>query len=194
MIIEGLLTTQNESGDVNLAPMGPRVHGDFRSLTFRPFKGSTTYENLRTNGVGVFHVIDEVDVIADSVTRTLRELPAMQPAEEITGQVLENCCRWFEFRVTTQDLSEERTVMEAEIVHRGDRRGFYGFNRARHAVIEAAILASRVHILPFQEIADQMERLQPAISKTGGKAEVMAFEKIRIFLEQNRKSVVHVGS
>lgn len=194
MIIEGLLTTQNESGAVNLAPMGPRVHGDFRSLTLRPFKGSTTYENLLANEVGVFHVVDEVDLIADTVTRTLQTLPAMRPAEQIEGHVLEHCCRWFEFRVTSRDLSEDRTLMEAEIVHRGDRRGFRGFNRAKHAVIEAAILASRVHLLPAQEIDAEMQRLQPAISKTGGKIEVMAFEKIRMFIDQNRKPVVHVGS
>ena len=37
MIVEGIVTSQNADGLMNVAPMGPIVHGDFESLTLRPF-------------------------------------------------------------------------------------------------------------------------------------------------------------
>ena len=40
----------------------------------------------------------------------------------------------------------------AETVAEGRRRDFFGLNRAKHAVVEAAILATRVPLLPLEAI------------------------------------------
>lgn len=185
MIIEGLLVTHDADGAINVAPMGPRVHGDYRQLTLRPFKGSTTFENLQATKSAVFHVVDTVDVIAKAVCRRLEKLPPTVAAEVINGFVLEDCCRWFELSITDMDLSDDRTSMTAVVKHAGERRPFRGFNRACHAVIEGAILASRIHLLPKAEIMDSLNDLAPAVEKTGGRDEVMAFEMIRQFIEEH---------
>ena len=64
MIVEGIVTSVDTAGLLNVAPMGPIVVGDFASLLLRPFQPSTTFNNLAATGCGVFHVIDRVDVIS----------------------------------------------------------------------------------------------------------------------------------
>jgi hypothetical protein len=61
------------------------------------------------------------------------------------------------------------------VVHTGRLRDFFGWNRARHAVLEAAILATRVHMLPEADIREQLERLRIPLEKTAGPAETEAF-------------------
>jgi len=53
-------------------------------------------------------------------------------------------------------------------VHHGTRREFIGFNRACHAVLEAAIYATRLHLLPRSFIDSEMARLQVIVDKTAG--------------------------
>ena len=55
--------------------------------------------------------------------------------------------------------------------HSGTRREFLGFNRARHAVLEAAILATRTHLLPREQISEEFARLQVIVDKTAGPRE-----------------------
>jgi uncharacterized protein len=57
------------------------------------------------------------------------------------------------------------------VVHRGEIREFIGFNRARHAVLEAAILATRTHLIPADEIKAEYARLQIIVDKTAGPRE-----------------------
>lgn len=187
MILEGLVTSTDQYGKLNVAPMGPIVVGDFERLILRPFQPSTTFTNLSTTRCGVFHVTDDVEVIARAVTGTLTALPATESAQSVGGHVLLNCCRWFEFQVESVDDSDARSLMPSLVVHRGERRPFLGFNRARHAVLEAAILATRLHLLPSEEIDQALHFLQPAVDKTGGPTEQMAFELITEFIQRRRE-------
>ena len=186
MIFEGLMTTMSQTGAVNVAPMGPIVRGDFDSLLLRPFEGSTTFDNLSASRHGVFHVVDQVDVIAEAAIRRLRQTPATVPAQMIEGAVLEDCCRWFELEVTRVDTSQPRSEMEARVLHRGERRPFQGFNRARHAVIEAAILATRLHLIPREDVEAQYRVLASAVEKTGGQRERDAFGMLNEFVMQHQ--------
>jgi hypothetical protein len=182
MIVEGIVTSVDSGGSLNVAPMGPIVDGDFQSLLLRPFQPSATFRNLSETRCGVFHVVDRVDVIAKAAIGRLTHLPVVEPAVHVTGFVLFECCRWFEFTVEAIDASEPRSRMSSRIVHRGERRPFYGFNRARHAVLEAAILATRLHLLPRREILEALRFLQPAVEKTGGQEEQEAFHMLRDFI------------
>ena len=67
----------------------------------------------------------------------------------IAGQILTDACRYYEFRVVELDDREERTAIVVETVAQGRHRDFFGFNRAKHAVVEAAILATRADWLPI---------------------------------------------
>ena len=48
---------------------------------------------------------------------------------------------------------------------------------AMHAVLEATILATRTHLLPKEQIRDELARLQVIVDKTAGsrEREAMAF-------------------
>ena len=67
-------------------------------------------------------------------------------------------------------------------MHRGIRREFIGFNRARHAVLEAAIYATRLHLLPRESIESELERLQVIVDKTAGPHELEAMALLADFI------------
>ena len=108
--------------------------------------------------------------------------PESFPAEVVTGVVLSDACRWYEFRIDRFDDSQERTDFHAVVVHVGRLRDVFGFNRAKHAVLEAAILATRVHLLPANEIRRQFDELAVPVEKTAGPRERVAFELLREFV------------
>ena len=185
MILEGIVTTIGEDGKLNVAPMGPIVDESMSTLHLRPFQTSTTYANLKFHAEGVLHVVDDVLLLAQAAIGQLSDVPATQPAEVVDGRVLTSACRWYEFRVRTLDDSEERTSIHADVVHSGRLRDFFGFNRAKHAVLEAAILATRIHILPHDEIAAQMNALRVIVDKTAGSQEFAAFELLENYVAKS---------
>jgi len=186
MIIEGLVTSIDSTNQLNVAPMGPVVVGNFQALILRPFQPSATFRNLSTLRSGVFHITDQVDIIAQAVTGTLSQLPPTEPARSISGRVLSDCCRWFEFTIDSVDDSAPRSRMPATIRHAEEKRPFSGFNRAKHAVIEAAILATRLHLIPEREISNALTFLAPAVEKTGGPSELQAWQLIMDFIHQRQ--------
>jgi uncharacterized protein len=181
MILEGIVTTISATGEINIAPMGPRVDAEMKRFLLRPFNTSTTYHNLRAHGEGVLHVTDDVLLLARTALGLLEPMPALMPARMIHGWVLRDACRFFEFRVVTIDDRDERISIEVEVVHQETLRDFFGFNRAKHAVIEGAILATRVHLLPIAEIEAEYSKLGVIVQKTGGEQEKEAWA----FLEQH---------
>jgi hypothetical protein len=180
MIVEGLVTTLDADGTPHLAPMGPRVVGDFHALLLRPFPTSHTYANLRRSREGVFHVTDDALLIAKAAVGAAA-VPPYRSAEAVRGVVLTGACRAFEFRITSIDDSKERVHIDADVVHAVTLREFVGFNRAKHAVVEAAIVATRFHLLPEAEVSAEFRKLRTVVDKTGGPAEdeAMTFLEMR---------------
>ncbi|MFT4557368.1 MAG: DUF447 domain-containing protein [Planctomycetales bacterium] len=185
MILEGIVTTQNAAGDINVAPMGPIVDESMQSFVLRPFQTSTTYRNLKGHPFGVLHVVDDVLLLAKAAISRLEETPETFQAITIPGQVLKSACRWYEFKVESLDDSDDRTRIEARVVHSGRLRDFFGFNRAKHAVLEAAILATRVHILPADEILAQIDTLRSPVDKTAGPNERAAFQLVDEYVQSS---------
>jgi hypothetical protein len=175
MILEGIVTTVSPDGRVNIAPMGPGVEPAMDHFLLRPFQTAQTYRNLKTHGEGVFHVTDDVLLLARAALGPVDPLPAVQAAERVRGFVLADACRYYEFRVRDLDDREERVSIAVEVVHRGRLRDFFGFNRAKHAVVEAAILATRTAFLPLDEIEAEYRKLAVLVAKTGGEQEKEAF-------------------
>jgi hypothetical protein len=97
--------------------------------------------------------------------------------------VLDAACSWRELEVATLDATPPRSRIEMRVRHRGVRREFIGFNRARHAVLEAAILATRVHLLPAGQIRDELARLEVPVEKTAGPGEREAWALIGAYVE-----------
>jgi hypothetical protein len=185
MILEGIVTTVAADAAVNIAPMGPRVEHAMERFLLRPFPTSQTYQNLKAHGEGVLHVTDDVLLLAKAAVGRLDPLPSLLPAAKVRGFVLADACRYYEFRVVSMDESEPRVRIDVETVYTGRLRDFFGFNRAKHAVVEAAILATRVAILPHEEITAEFKRLAVIVEKTGGSHEKEAFA----FLERHIEAV-----
>ena len=186
MILEGIVTTQNDDTSPNISPMGPIVDRAVTSLVLRPYRTSRTYSNLKRTGAGVFHVTDDVELLARSAVNQLESRPPVRPAAAVEGFVLEDCCRWYEFRVARLNDHDERTRIECAVVDCGRERDFLGFNRAKHAVVEAAILATRIHLLPRQQILDDFERLAVIVEKTAGDQERSAFDLLDRYVHDAR--------
>lgn len=175
MILEGIVTTLAVDGMLNVAPMGPKFEGDWSRFVLRPFKSSTTYRNLRDRGEGVLHITDDVLLLARAAIGPVPDVETL-PAQVIQGRILKSAARYMEFRVVERDDSEDRSRIVAETVATGTLNELFGLNRAKNAIVEAAILATRVHMLERDYLADEFNRLRPLIEKTGGAAEREAFQ------------------
>ncbi len=189
MILEGIVTTRNADRTVNVAPMGPIVSPEMQSFRLRPFQTSTTYQNLKRCGEGVFHVTDDVLLITRAALGLSDQTPSTFATSTIDGEVLADACRWYEFRVRSLDDSQDRTEIDVEVVHTGRVRDFFGFNRAKHAVIEAAILATRIHLLDADELRQQIEMLRSPVEKTAGPAEHEAFALVNNYVAERLAAV-----
>jgi hypothetical protein len=184
MILEGIVTTVSPEGMINVAPMGPQVGATMDRFLLRPFRTAQTYHNLKARGEGVLHVTDDVLLLAQAALGPVEPAPAFFPAARVNGYVLQDCCRYYEFQVRSLDDREERTRIEAEVLNAGRLRDFFGFNRAKHAVVEAAILATRTAFLPLAEIEAEYRKLAVMIQKTGGEQEHQAFALLQAHLAE----------
>ncbi|MEW4564578.1 DUF447 domain-containing protein [Bremerella sp. JC770] len=185
-IVEGMLTTQNADGTVNVAPMGPRVDDAFTQFLLRPFPGSRTYENLLRTRQATFHVTDDVEMIAQAAVGDLPQSPPFLEDGDAGYHVLSGCCRWYQLEASQVETSGERAALTCRVVRQGHIRDFFGLNRAKHAVLELAILATRVHMLPAEEIDQAIATMAPWVEKTGGTAEVRAWEFLLTTIGQRR--------
>jgi hypothetical protein len=163
--------------------MGPVVAPDLTRWTLRPFQTSATFHNLRRYGIGVFHVIDDVLPLARCGLGLDHELEF----EKIDkGWVLPSACHWFQLRVVAWNIDQPRSEAEAEVIEQRVLRPFWGWNRAKHAIIEATILMTRRHLLDSNFIHNEFSRLQTAVEKTAGPNEEKAW---RLLLESLKKDL-----
>ena len=191
MILEGIVTTIDEAGLVNIAPMGPIVPDDYpgselATFTLLPFRSSRTHANLSGSPEGVLHVSDDVLLLAQAAIGEVNPAPTMRDAECVRGKILAEACMAYEFRIVTRSGDPVRERFTAEVVRTHRFRDGFGFNRAKFAVLEAAILATRVHLLPHDEIEADFRRLVKLVEKTGGPREAEAFALLERYVKQAR--------
>jgi uncharacterized protein len=172
VIIETIVTTMDLQGAINFAPMGVEWGEDL--IVLKPFLETTTFRNLSATRTAVVNLTDDAMLFAQGAISS-PQFPS-QPACVVKGVVLEAACSWRELQVSSIDATPPRSRIEARVVYRGVRREFIGFNRARHAVLEAAILATRTHLLPAEEIRHEFGRLQVIVDKTAGPREQEAMQ------------------
>ena len=155
------------AGAVNFAPMGVEWGDDV--LVVKPFLDTTTFRNLRDTRVAVVNLTDDVRIFVRAALFSAQS-PTV-PATKVAGVVLKAACSWREVEVTSIDATPPRSRIETRVVHRGASNEFLGFNRARHAVLEATILATRLHIIPHHEVRQQIDALAVLVDKTAGERE-----------------------
>jgi len=184
MILESIVTTVGVGNRVNIAPMGPLVDEHLTSFRLRPFRGSTTYANLKATGRAAIHVTDDCRIYAQAV---MHSLPDDLRTESIASDqwfVLPNVCRYFLVEAVEWYEDDLRADIPCRIISSTELRPFFGFNRAKHAVIEAAILASRTRLLDSEQVLQEISRLQVWVDKTGGMSEREAFAQLHDFIQR----------
>lgn len=184
MIRETIVTTLNADDSVHIAPMG--IREEDKRVIIAPFTPSTTLENIRREQAAVVNLTDDVRVFAGCLSGHF-DWPTV-PAKTIRGQRLQNCLSHMELVVKDTVEDELRPRFYCEIQHQATHRPFRGFNRAQAAVLEAAILVSRLHMLPVEKIDAEIKYLETALEKTAGPDEKEAWnwlmEKITEFRRQ----------
>ena len=179
MILETIVTTMNGQGAINFAPMG--VEWGNETIVLKPFLETTTFLNVRETGSAVVNITDDVLLFAQGAISS-PQFPYV-PAQRVKGAVLEAACSWRELEVVAIDATPPRSRIDTRVVHQGTRREFLGFNRARHAVLEAAILATRTHLLPREQISEEYARLQVIVDKTAGGREQEAMQLLTQYVQ-----------
>jgi hypothetical protein len=183
MIWETVVTTTAADGAVHIAPMG--IHeGAGDVIVLAPFRPSTTLANvLATNGA-VVNYCDDVRVFAGCLIGR-RDWPTL-PADKINGARLANTLAHAELSLQSIEEDDLRPRLICRVVHRGMHAPFPGYNRARAAVLEAAILVSRLNMLPAEKIDREIEYLKIAIDKTAGQHELQAWQWLMEAIENHR--------
>lgn len=183
MIYETIITTRNEDSTPHIAPMG--IHTVEEGYLIAPFMPSTTLDNLARSRCAVINMTDDVQVFAGCLTGR-RDWP-VRPAEVIDGSVLEQALAHIEVEVERMEEDELRPRFYCRSVFQASHAPFRGFNRAQAAVIEAAILISRLHMLEDERIDRELAYLRIAIDKTAGDREQTAWNWLIDKVDQYRK-------
>lgn len=184
MIQETIVTTLSVAGIAHIAPMGVHVEGEH--LVILPFKPSVTLENIRGSGNAVINYCDDVRVFAGCLTGR-REWP-LRPAERLDGVYLADTLAHTELALERIEDDELRPKLICRAVHRVNHRPFQGFNRAQFAVLEAAILLSRLDRLPWEKIQSELDYLRIGLDKTAGEREREAWSWLMAAVDQHRSS------
>lgn len=170
-IRECIVTTLRGDESVHIAPLGIHEEGD--SLIILPFKPSASLDNIERNGTATLNYTDDVRVYAGCLTGH-RDWPTCA-TDCIQGARLENCLSHTELEVVNKVEDEIRPKYYCRVINEVTHAPFHGYNRAQFAVIELAILVSRLHMLPKEKIQQEIEYLTIGFEKTSGPREKEAW-------------------
>lgn len=184
MIQETIVITQNSSGVAHIAPMGIHLSAEAQDeFIILPFRPSTTLNNLLDSKTAVINYCDDVRVFAGCLTGR-RDWP-LKPAEKINGQVLDCTLAHTEVELVRVEDDETRPKLFCKAVHTVNHAPFKGFNRAQYSVLEAAILISRLNMLPLEKIQAEIDYLRIGLEKTAGDRELEAWGWLMSVIENH---------
>lgn len=179
-IHEVMVTTLDATGNAHHAPMGiSEVNGHFH---VKPFKPSTTYDNLKRHGQCSINYVDDVRIFAGALTGH-REWP-VERCQKIKGFYLQHALSHSELQIVRVDDDSPRACFYGEVINEVTHAPFRGFNRAQAAVLEAAILVSRLDMLSVEKIREELRYLSIAIDKTAGPKELEAWQWLMSRIDQ----------
>ena len=181
MIFETIITSVDLTGEPHIAPFGVRYEGDL--VVIAPYKPSTTLDNILATKCAVMNLVDDVRVFAAALTNRKtanrnianRETGALVQANKINGFRLADCLAHVELELVELRDDAIRPQLFMKRVAEFNHKPFAGFNRAQAAVIELAVLVSRLHLLPKNKIMLEIEYLKIAMDKTAGEREMQAW-------------------
>ena len=185
MIQEVLVTTQNTEGITHIAPMGIHVQGD--EFIILPFRPSTTLNNILESKTAVINYCDDVRIFAGCLTAR-RDWP-LTATNKIKGHYLSSALAHREVELLRIEEDETRPKLYCKTIHSVNHAPFQGFNRAQFAVLEAAILVSRLKMLPLEKIESEIDYLRIGLEKTAGDKEREAWGWLMAVIEQHKQEL-----
>jgi uncharacterized protein len=193
-IVESVVVTKRHEGGWHVVPFG--LIEDGNGFVVAPFRPSPSITNLEHHPFLSAAAPSDIRVLAGCVTGR-REWP-VTPCDRIDGMRLQDAVGHAELEVVSLEDDAIRPRFRCRVVHRAAHQALVGFNRAQAAVLEAAILSTRLHLLPPEKIITEMSYLAIALSKTAGSAEHEAWtwieEKVRTSLGLRGPSFVETST
>lgn len=171
IIYETIVTSVDGDSQAHIAPFGVRERNGL--ILIAPFRPSTSLENLLNSRSAVLNLTDDVRIFAGALTGR-RNWP-VRKAEKINGYVLESALAHRELELVEVREDAVRPELYFRVIHEVNHAPFRGINRAQAAVIELAVLASRLNRLPMEKIDSEISYLSIAIEKTAGEREIEAW-------------------
>jgi hypothetical protein len=163
-IRECIVTTADRDGKVHIAPLGIIAEGD--GWVIAPFRPSVTLDNLAAVPFAVASYTDDVRIFAGCLTGR-KDWPTVA-VDGCPVPRLEAALAHSVLQVVTVQDDGVRPRHFCRVVEERTHAPFTGFNRAKAAVLELAILVSRLGMLPREKIEAEIGYLTIAIEKTAG--------------------------
>ena len=170
-IRETIITTVDGSGKVHVAPLGIIAEKD--GWVIAPFRPSLTLDNLAAVPFAVANYTDDARIFAGCLTGR-KDWPTV-PVEGFPVPRIAAALAHSVLRVESVSDDSLRPRHFCRVVEEETHAPFTGFNRARAAVLELAILVSRLNMLPREKIDAEIAYLSIAIEKTAGPEEKEAW-------------------
>jgi len=164
MIYETIIISTDVKGVAHVTPFGVKHENDF--VIISPFKPSKTLDNILSTQAATMNLTDDVRVFAGALTK--RKAWQLLPANQVKGFRLSTCLTHVELELVEVRDDAQRPQLVMKRLETQHHSGFNGFNRAQAAVIELAVLASRLHMLSPEKVRSELRYLQIAIDKTAG--------------------------
>ncbi|MGB6921494.1 MAG: DUF447 domain-containing protein [Methylovirgula sp.] len=171
MIREVIVTTVDAAGKAHIAPFG-LIAADEKWI-IAPFRPSTTLANLQEVACAVANYTDDVRIFAGCLTGR-REWPLV-PVGEFPVPRLAAALAHAELAVERIEDDPQRPRFICHVLRQEKHAPFQGLNRGKGAVLELAVLVSRLDFLPRDKIEREIEYLKIAVDKTGGPEEKEAW-------------------
>lgn len=171
-IRESIITTVNDAGKVHIAPLGIIAERD--GWVIAPFRPSATLDNLLERPVAVVSYTDDVRIFAGCLTGR-KDWP-LTPIENCPVPRLSIALAHSVLEVVEVKEDAVRPRFFCRVAAEETHAPFTGFNRAKAAVLELAILVSRLGMLPREKIESEIGYLSIAIEKTAGPEEQEAWD------------------
>ena len=187
MILETIIISTNKKNEPHVTPFGIQYENE--NIVISPYKPSKTLNNILETKSATMNLTDDVRVFAGALTQ--RQPWQLSQIENQNGYRLTNCLAHVELKLLHVEEHDLRPKLVMKQINKQHHDDFKGFNRAQAAVIELAVLVSRLHMLPVEKIRAEQAYLQIAIDKTAGQREHEAWswlsEKIDLFFKENAR-------
>jgi uncharacterized protein len=182
-IRETIITTIGRDGVVHIAPLGIIQRDE--GWVIAPFRPSKTLENLTAIPFAIANYTDDMRIFAGCLTGR-KDWP-IHPVDGCPVPRLKSALSHSVLEVVSVEEDELRPRHVCKVVSEAVHAPFTGLNRAKSAILELAILVSRLHMLPPEKVAAEIDYLKIAVEKTAGPDELEAWSWLMQKVTDSRK-------